>query len=1017
MEVTGGLLATQTLTFLFTDIEGSTAMLRRLGSVYAELLSDHHRLIRAQLSAHGGREIDTQGDAFFAVFSSPSSCVTAAIEMQRALASRSWPGGEGLRVRMGIHSGEVSETAVGPVGLDVHRGARIAAAGHGGQVLVSATTAALLRDSMPAGAFLSDLGLHQLKDFGQAEQLFQLEADGLQVAFPPLRSRQDPTVLTSLPAQLSSCIGRDVELVELEGLITGSRLVTLTGPGGVGKTRLAIEVAERVAGEFADGVVFVDLAPLRDPGLVLGAIARRLGVDERDATPLPDLLAVSLRGKRLLVLLDNFEHLLPARDPVLALLQACPELVILVTSRVALDVRGGRDYPVAPLVLPGEAGPPEALRNSPAVELLVERARAVGTELPLDAETAPAVAEICRRLDGLPLAIELAAARVRLLPPAALLARLDRRLPVLAGGPHDLPARQQTMRDAIAWSYELLDEPEQALFRRLCVFVGGCTLEAAEVICADGREDPPVLDLMASLVASSLLRPPVTPAAGNDDAPPATPRLTMLETIREYGTELLAARSETEETGRRHAAYYLALAEQAGPAITGPDAVAWLARLDAEHDNLRAALRWAREQDGAAALRLAAALWPFWERRGHLSEGRRWLAEALDRPAATVAPSVRVNGLIGAARLAIDQAAYDEATERCAQAVATASELGDPRLLAATLNTQGLLARAQDRYADSARDHQAALEQARAGADRAGEAAALLGLAYAAMFTGDGPRASILAEESLAAARDAGDRHTLAQVLSLLGWEAGSAGPDASERAEAFGTEALGLFRTLGDTGWQADMLFMLGTFAANTGDYQRAARLFADSVTLQRKRGDENGTTRGLAGLGTALLNLGDRTAAREMIEDSLAVARKFDNRWSTAMSLTVLGQVELADGDHTRAQTLLTEAASLFADTGNLIYPQWCLEGLAGAAAARGDYERAAELDGARDALRAQLGVLLSPVHPAAYARTLATVRARLSPAALDAARAKPSGQTPQQIITAATSNSNSPPPKSAR
>ena len=420
---------------------------------------------------------------------------------------------------------------------------------------------------------------------------------------------------------------------------------------------------------------------------------------------------------------------------------------------------------------------------------------------------------------------------------------------MLAGGPHDLPTRQQTMRDAIAWSYDLLDEPEQALFRRLCVFVGGCTLEAAEAICADGGEDPAVLDLMASLVGSSLLRPPVTPAAGGDDAPPAAPRLTMLETIREYGTELLAERSETGEIGRRHAAYYLALAEEAGPALTGREAIAWLARLDAEHDNLRAALRWAHEAgDGATVLRLAAALWPFWQQRGHLSEGRRWLSEGLDG-AAAVAPSVRVNGLAGAARLAMDQAAYGEAAERCAQALALARELGDPRLLAATLNTQGLLARVQDRYADSARDYQAALEQAREAADRGGEATALLGLAYAAMFTGDGPRASALAEESLAAARDSGDRHTLAQVLFLLGWAAGNAGPGASEQAEAFGTEALGLFRALGDTGWQAEVLFMLGTFGVTTGDYRRAARLFADSLTLQRKRGDEKSTPGAWAG------------------------------------------------------------------------------------------------------------------------------------------------------------------------
>ena len=640
----------------------------------------------------------------------------------------------------------------------------------------------------------------------------------------------------------------------------------------------------------------------------------------------------------------------------------------------------------------------------------MERARAAGTELPLDADTAPAVAEICRRLDGLPLAIELAAARMRLLPPAALLARLDRRLLVLADGPHDLPTRQKTMRDAIAWSYDLLDEPEQR-----CSGGYACSWAAAR-----WRRRRRSARMTAKARPYSTAWPHSWPAAcsGRRRRPrpemvrpsPAAPRLTMLETIREYGTELLAERSETAEVAQRHTAYYLALAEEAGLALTGPGALTWLARLDTEHDNLRAALRWAREQDdgggGAPPGRrtmavLGAARLP---QRGPL------VAQRGAGLPAVVAPSVRVNGLVGAARLAMDQAVFDEAAEHCAQAVTLARQLGEPHMLATALNTQGLLARGQDRYADSVRDHQAALEQARAATDRAGQAVALLGLAYGAMFAGDGPRASALAEESLAAARGSGDRYTLAQVLYLLGWAAGNAG--ASERAEAFGAEALGLFRALGDTGGQADVLFMLGTFGVNTGDYQRAAHFFAGSLALLRERGDEKSTARGLGGLGTVLLNLGDRAAARKTLEDSLAVARKYGDRWSTAMSLILVSHVDLADGDHTRAQALLAEAASLFADTGNLMYLQWCLEGLAGAAAARGDYERAAELDGARDALRAQIGVLLPPVHPAGYARTLAAIRAILTPAAFDAAHARPSGQTPQQIIMAATSNKNSPP-----
>jgi predicted ATPase/transcriptional regulator with XRE-family HTH domain len=804
------------------------------------------------------------------------------------------------------------------------------------------------------------------------------------------------------------------------------QLLTLTGPGGVGKTRLAIEVAEQLTGDFADGAVFVDLAPLHDPGLVLTAIAQRLGVDERDATPLPGRLAAALRARQMLILLDNFEHVLAARESLLPLLEACPRLVMLVTSRVSLDVRGGREYPVAPLVLPGVEVLPETLSGSPAVQLFVERARATGTELTLDTATARAVAEICRRLEGLPLAIELAAARTRLLPPAALLDQLGQRLPVLAGGVHDLPDRQKTMRNAIAWSYELLDEPDQALFRQMCVFTGGCTLGAAEVVSAGGGHrpavpgptgpgatgpGPAVLDGLASLAASSLLQQDTT-SAGQTDLPPGGPRVTMLETIREYGSEQLAAHAEAAAVGQRHAAYYVALAEAAAAALAGPEAVSGLSQLDIEHDNLRAALRWACDQgDRVTALRLAGALWPFWAQRGHLSEGRRWYAEALALPGdgGLAAPAVQVNWLVGAARLAIDQAAFDEASAYAAQAVALAREHGDSRDQADALNTQGLLARAQNQYADAAHAYRDALPLARAGADRRGAATALLGQAYMAMFTGEGMRAAALAEESLAEARESGDQLILAQALFFLSWVASNGA--GLERAGVLVTEALGLFVKLGDAGGRAESLFVLGTVAIYSARYEEAAGFMTDSLQQHRDLGAEPIMARDLGGLGTALLNLGDVAQARAVLDESLEVARRYEDRWSSAMSLMLLGHVHLAEGDTLRAEAVLAEAGSLFQATGNMVYLPWCLEGLASLAAAQGDYGRAAGLAGARDALRDQIGVFLPPVHPAGYDRTLQVVRASLTPEAFAAAHARLAGQPPPQIVAAALGSGDSP------
>ena len=484
------------------------------------------------------------------------------------------------------------------------------------------------------------------------------------------------------------------------------------------------------------------------------------------------------------------------------------------------------------------------------------------------------------------------------------------------------------------------------------------------------------------------------------------PRVSMLETIREFGGEQLEDRGEAGPARQRHAGVYLALAEQAAPALAGPDAAAWLARLDEEHDNLRAALGWACGQgDRPTALRLAGALGRFWAQRGHLSEGRRWCAAALALPAGAGAdtPHVRVNCLVAAGRLAIGQAAYGEAEGLAGQAEALTRALGDPAELAAVLNTRGLLARAQNRYAASAQAYEEALGLARSAGHNGEEATALLGLAYAAMFTGDLDRAGALTEESLAAARRSQDRLILAQALFFLGWGASNTG--AYERAEALGTEALDLFAELGEAGEHAEALFVLGTIAMFTGGYRRAVSQFEQSLAERRGRGDEHTAARHLGGLGSALLNLGDLARARAVLEESLVVARRFDEQWSTAMSLMLLGHLRLAEGDPDRARAELIESAALFTMTGNMVYLPWCLEGLAGVAAAGHRFGRAAEIAGARDALRAQTGVLLPPLHPAGYEPMLAFVRDRLGADGFTAAHARLAGRPPPELIAAVT------------
>jgi predicted ATPase/DNA-binding XRE family transcriptional regulator len=815
--------------------------------------------------------------------------------------------------------------------------------------------------------------------------------------------RRAEGVASTLPRPLTPLFGRAgvvdaiAELIRRGGapeeLRESARWLTLTGPGGVGKTRLAIAAAERAAEDFADGVLFVDLAPLRDPSLVLPAIAQRLTIDERDKIPLDERLTAALRRKRLLLVLDNLEHLLPGAAHVVTLLETCPRLVILATSRVALRVRSEREYRVAPLELPDESAGPAELARSPAAALFLDRARAAGADLEPTALTTPAVAQICRRLDGLPLAVELAAAWSRLLPPPALLERLERRLPLLVGGPHDLPARQRTMRDAIAWSYDLLEARQQRLFRRLCVFSGGCTPEAAEAVCGEADEASAVLVGLAELVDRSLLR-----SAGEDG------RLTILETLREFGLERLEE-GETEDAQRRHATYFLALAKTAARGLGGPDGVEWGVRLEQEHDNLRAALSWAVEREEAGfALRLSGALARFWWERGHLSEGRRWLQAALELPAdgATNESAARTTALVGAARLALEQGMPVEAATFGAEAVALARQEDDPALLVSALNVTGMVASQRGEYELAARHHEEALAVARESGDRAGVAAALSGLEPASSRTGDMAGGTVLLERALAEYRVLGDVRGVAGTLKNLTLQAMFAGEFA--RATALGEETLGLVRTLGDTGSIAEALWILGVIAQSQGMNDGAELLHEEGLAIRRKRGDERSAAQSLDALGAIALAREDFPRARELLSEALATLSQRGDRWAQAINLTLLGHVALAEGDPSQALTHLAESATLFQSIGNPLYLPWCLEGLAGVAAARGHWERAGRLCGARDALCAALGSGLPPAHPTAYARVLADSRAALGDGAFAAAHEAGQAPSPEQALAEA-------------
>jgi predicted ATPase/class 3 adenylate cyclase len=861
-----------TLTFLFTDIEGSTVMLRRLGEeAYAQVLADHHRLIRDGLAARQGEEVGTHGDAFFAVFSSPKACVAAVTQIQRAIESHPWPAGERVRVRMGVHTGEAAKTVTGLVGLDVHRAARVAAIAHGGQVLLSETAAALVRDSLPAGTVLRELGMHRLKDLGRPEQIFQLDAAGLQADFPPLRSLGNPALPNNLPAQLATFVGRERELSQLRAMVGSSRLVTVTGAGGAGKTRLSLQAAAELLDGSGDGVWLVELAAISDENAVVPAICEVLGIAAQPGRPVLETLLDALGPQDLLILLDNCEHLVDACAKIAdAILRRCPRVHLLATSREPLSIDGETSYRVPPLSLPGPGdGGHAAPGSSDAVTLFVERAKERGVDLPVDGETAPLIVSICARLDGMPLAIELAAARLRSLSLADLHDRLDQRFRLLTGGSRAALGRQQTLQATVDWSYSLLNGAEQALLRRASVFAEGFDLGAAENVCGFGDIGVlEVADLLDSLVNKSLVG--AEPAG-------STLRYRLLETIRQFAAERLAETGDEAAAAAAHRQHFLEVAEAAAPYLEGPDQGMWFARLDTEHANLRRAAEHAAGDPDATGqtLRFAAAMHAYWMARARPKEELELVVPLLDRADARKDPQLLGTVLAHAAlsARAVDVISARQLGER---AVEFTRQLDDDRPL-----VESLAALCGAYYFVGEPERGLALgEESVERARRLGDDGLLAGSLLGYLLCADRiepDRTGRLFAEAIACAQRSGDLLLSCFAHNNAGVHALRAGDFPAARAHLEQADAA--MRATGSPGHQVSV--NLGWVLHQEGDLQGALARFEEGLRVGRRLGDRSGIAYATLGLACVTADLGDPRRAAELHGAAQAALERTEEPW----------------------------------------------------------------------------------------------------------------------------------------
>jgi predicted ATPase/class 3 adenylate cyclase len=913
-------LPTGTVTFLFTDIEGSTRLWQQHPEPMKQALLRHHALLQQSIESSNGYVFQIVGDAFCAAFHTAAGGVAAALAAQRALAAEPWGETGPIRVRMALHTGtadlHAGEHKAGEYmsGLTLSHTARLLSVAHGGQILVSNATQELVRNDLPSLVELRNLGLHRLRDLTRAEHIYQVVAQRLPDRFPALRSLE--VVPNNLPRQLTTFIGREREIAEAKRLLAETHLLTITGPGGSGKTRLSLEIGARLLSEYPDGVWLVEFAHLADPARVPQVLATALSVREEADRPLLVTLVDHLRPKRVLLLLDNCEHLIDACAGLAdTLLRGCPEVKILPSSREALGLTGEVVFRVPPLSLPDSRLVPalERLAEYEAVRLFVDRAIAVKPDFTLTDDTAAAVVQICRRLDGIPLAIELAAARVRTLSVQQITAHLDERFRLLTGGSRTALPRHQTLRGLIDWSYGLLSEAERELFRRVSVFVGGWTLEASVAVCAGVDVDRyDIVELLGRLVDKSLC---LIDGEGSD------PRYRLLETIRQYGFEKLAETSEGQVVRARHRDFYLGFAEDAEPRLQGPEQVAWLQRLEADHDNLRAALRWSLDCDETeAALRLGSALSLFWDTHGYVREGREWLDELLaharERPTSTVTARRALGKVLDAAsRTRARWSEFPQATEFLTQGLAVWRELGDKRGIAEALNN---LAVGATQSGDRVRARVLVAESLalfRELSDKRGTAHALNNLAEILRGDGDLPGARALFEESVPLFEAIEERRGLSHALDNLGGiltAQGDYGP-----AEALYSRSRRLAEELGDNHAVATALRSLGGVAHHRGDHERARSCYEDSVARFREMGDGFCLAKSLIGYALTSHEMGDHEQARVLGDQGLALLREAGAKGELAPRLGQLGAAALAHGDVARAARFFEQSLALYSET----------------------------------------------------------------------------------------------------